>query len=163
MEFKQRLHQALVFSREVTEAQLADLKTPKQWVTVAVEGSNHPLWIVGHLAVADDFFVSLMEPSRADPRAPYQAKFGRGSQPVADPSAYPDSSEILAYLRDRRQEFLEVLDGMDESALETPTPENAPPFMHDFGSVFQLAVWHESMHTGQLTLVRRKLGHGPMR
>jgi len=32
----------------------------------------------------------------------------------------------------------------------------------DYAAVFEMAIWHEGLHSGQLSSVRRALGHGPV-
>ena len=65
---KERMRQALETSRGFTERLLADFDTPDQWLTTGVDGGNHPLWIAGHLAVADNAFVNLVSADRSHPR-----------------------------------------------------------------------------------------------
>jgi hypothetical protein len=85
-----------------------------------------------------------------------------GSQPTDNPDDYPPVAEVLDYMRDRRQTLLSVLDSLSDEQLDTRTPSGSPDFLADFGMVFQTAAWHEGMHTGQLTTVRRSLGHTPI-
>jgi hypothetical protein len=66
-------------------------------------------------------------------------------------------------MRERRATLLNVLDGMSEEDLAKKTPNGAPDFLPDAASVFELAVWHEGQHSGQLTVARRALGHPPLR
>lgn len=163
MELRERLRRALVFSREFTERLLGDLESPDQWLTPPVEGTNHALWIAGHLAVADDAFTGMMDPARSERRDNYRTWFGRGSQPSYETDHYDSPDQIMAYLRERRQALLLVLDELPDADFTRATPDTAPPFMYDYGSVFHMAAWHESLHTGQLTLIRRRLGHVPVR
>lgn len=161
MDLKARLREGLVFSRGFTERLLDDFKTPDDWMTTPVGSSNHAMWIVGHLAVAENFFIKLAG-GEVDVREDYAKLFGKGSTPKSNAGDYPESSEVLAYLRQRREALLETLDHCSEEDFAKPTPEGAPPFMHDLGAMFQMMVWHESLHSGQLTTIRRSLGHGPI-
>ena len=65
MEFKQRLKRQLLQARQLSEKLLADFKTPAQWVYQVHENCNHALWFVGHMAHADNFFISLVSSRRA--------------------------------------------------------------------------------------------------
>jgi hypothetical protein len=69
---------------------------------------------------------------------------------------------VLAYMNERRQALLDVLDSLDEADLEKPLPKGTPDFLPDVGSVFEMAVWHEGLHSGQLSVCRRSLGHQPV-
>ena len=159
---KERMQQALETSRGFTERLLADFDTPDQWLTTGVEGGNHPLWIAGHLAVADNAFVNLVSADRSQPRESYRKWFGKGSRPLHAIDEYDAPPEILEYMRERRSTLLNVLADMPEERFNTPLPENSPKIMHDFGSVFHMAAWHEALHAGQLTVIRRCLGLGPV-
>jgi uncharacterized damage-inducible protein DinB len=55
------------------------------------------------------------------------------------------------------------LEAMSDEDLAESTPAGAPEFLPDVGSVFELAVWHEGQHRGQLSVARRALGHKPLR
>ena len=66
-------------------------------------------------------------------------------------------------MRERRVVLLSVLDGMSDDDLARKTPDGAPEFLPDVASVFELAVWHEGQHSGQLSVARRALGHKPLR
>ena len=159
---KERLNRQLTAAREVSERLLADFKTPDDWVYRAHDRANHALWFAGHMAQVDDFLIGLMVPEKKGDRADYAERFGMGSEPSSKPGDYPPVEEVLAYMRDRRTVVLETLAGMTEDQLAQPLPEGVPGFMTDFASAFEMAVWHEGIHTGQLTVARRGLGHEPI-
>jgi uncharacterized damage-inducible protein DinB len=163
MGLKQRLLRQLVNIRQMSERLLEDFKTPEQWTFQAHPACNHALWFAGHMATSDNFFLSLVDPEKARQLPDYQAKFGMGSQPTSDPAAYPTPETVQATMRERRQALLSVLESMTEEDLAKKTPEGAPEFLPDVASVFELAVWHEGQHRGQLSVARRALGHKPLR
>jgi|SRR5436190_13316602 len=163
MELKNRLRRQLVNIRQMSERLLADFKTPEQWTFQAHPACNHALWFAGHMATSDNFFLSLVAPDKATQLPDFQAKFGMGSQPTNDPAAYPPHENVVATMRERRQALLAALDAMREEDLGKKTPEGAPEFLPDVASVFELAVWHEGQHRGQLSVARRALGHKPLR
>lgn len=159
---KERLHRQLTTAREVSEQLLADFTKPDDWVYRAHDRANHALWFVGHMAQVDDFLIGLMAPEKKGDRPGYAERFGMGSQPSPQLADYPPVEEVLEYMRDRRAVVLEVLSGMTEEQLALPLPEGVPGFMTDYASAFEMAVWHEGIHTGQLTVARRGLGHEPI-
>ena len=162
MSLKQRLKQQLTSARGISERILNDFHTPDEWLHQIHPGTNHALWFAGHMGQTDNFFITLLDPTQAAPRAGWGEMFGMGSQPTGNPDDYPPVAEVLDYMRDRRQTLLAVLERLSEDELETPTPQGSPEFLADYGMVFQAASWHEGMHTGQLTTVRRSLGHKPI-
>ena len=148
--------------RQMSERLLEDFKTPEQWTFQVHPACNHALWFVGHMATSDNFFLSLVAPEKSRQLPDFQSKFGMGSQPTNDPAAYPPPESVLATMRERRQTLLEVLDGLKDEDLAKKTPDGAPDFLPDVASVFELAIWHEGQHNGQLTVARRAMGHKPL-
>jgi hypothetical protein len=65
-------------------------------------------------------------------------------------------------MRERREALLGVLDKLSDEDLAKPMPPGTPDFLSDVGSVFEAAVWHEGLHSGQLSVTRRALGHEPL-
>ncbi len=57
--------------------------------------------------------------------------------------------------------LLAIFASVTEEDLAKPTPEGTPNFLADVGSVFEMAVWHEGLHSGQLSVTRRSLGFDP--
>ena len=74
----------------------------------------------------------------------------------ADPKKKPS---LKNYLRDQKDTGRATLTDED---LDKPTPEGAPEFLSNYRQVFELAVWHEGIHVGQLTVARRALGFKPL-
>src|SRR5262245_59571916 len=162
MSLKQRLRRGLVNMRQMSERLLVDFKTPQQWTFQVHPACNHALWFVGHMATSDNFFLTLVAPEKAKQLPEFQSKFGMGSQPTSDPASYPDPESVLATMRERRQTLLEALDGLRDEDLAKKTPDGAPDFLPDVAAVFEMAIWHEGQHNGQLTVARRALGHKPL-
>lgn len=162
MSGKECLRQQLVSARRYSEEALKAFQTPEQWVHQIHAGANHALWFAGHMAVNDNFFISLIVPEKSYEKEHYAALFGVGSQPTGDPGDYPPPAEVLGYMRDRRRVLLEVFDTLSETDLARKTADGAPDFLSDIGTVYQTAVWHEGLHSGQLSMVRRALGIGPV-
>lgn len=158
MSLKEHLQRQLAKTRSFTEQALADFKTPAQWMWQVHEGANHALWFVGHMAHSDNFFISLIAPQRAKSLAGFPEKFGVGSSPSGKMEDYPMVEEVLAAFRERRTTLLSILDELAVDQLTTKTPEGAPEFLPDFAAVFEAAIWHEGLHSGQLSVARKSLG-----
>lgn len=162
MTLKQRLARQLVNMRQLSERLLSDFRTPEEWTFQVHPAANHALWFAGHMATSDNFFLSLVDSAKSLPLADFQARFGMGSQPTNNPAAYPSIESVLRTMRERRAALLAALEGMTEEDLAKKTPDGAPDFLPDVASVFELAVWHEGQHRGQLSIARRALGHKPL-
>ena len=165
MEYKPRLKEQLQRARETSEKMLASFKTPKDWTHQVHPSANHAIWFAGHMASADNFFVGMFAPDKAITLPPgWKEMFGMGSKPSPNPNDYPPPEEVLRLMRDRRGAVLAVLDSLNEADLSKPLPKGAPDFFkdRDTASVFELMVWHEGIHTGQLSIARRALGNEPL-
>ncbi len=162
MNLKERLQKQLSTARDYTEKLLADFKTPEQWTHQVHKNANHALWFAGHMAAGDNFFIGVIDPSKADKRPVYEEKFGMGSRPTSNPADYPPVEEILAYMRDRRKVLLDLLASLSEADLAKPTPKELEMLFSDVAGVFAMAVWHEGLHSGQISVARRALGHEPV-
>ncbi len=161
MSLKACLRGQLEKARGFTERMLADFHTPEQWTHQVHEQANHALWFVGHMAFADNFFISALAPERALKLTSIEDRFGMGSHPVANAAEYPNVDEVLALMRERRQVLLSILDGMSEADLEQPMPKELTDLFQNRAGVLEMAVWHEGLHSGQVSVARRSLGHSP--
>ncbi|MBX7168756.1 MAG: DinB family protein [Pirellulales bacterium] len=159
MSLKQRLLAQLKKSRKFTEELLTAFKTPQEWTHRVHPNANHALWFAGHIGWVDNFMISLIDPSKTRDAPGWGERFGMGSQPVDDAAAYPPVEQVLDYLSERRATFLGLLEAMDEADLDKPTPKGAPGFLPDYATLFQTAIWHEGLHSGQVTVARRALGY----
>ncbi|MBA2113677.1 DinB family protein [Bremerella alba] len=161
MSMIERLQHQLESARGFTTRILADFQKQEDWVAQVCNQSNHALWFIGHMATTDNFFVSLLAPEKADAKENYQEMFGLGSTPSTKLEDYPPIADVRGYMDDRRQVLLEILASLSDEDLATKTPDGTPDFLADYGQVFETAIWHEGLHSGQLTMVRRSLGHKP--
>lgn len=162
MNIKDSFHHMLRHARNYTEGVLKELPEPTHWIQRACPGGNHAFWIVGHLAYAENFFAMMVRPELALPLDGYDKLFGRGSLPIDDVAAYPDRDDLLQVLRDRRSALIQALEGCSDADFEKKASEKAPPFMRTIAEIFQGAVWHESLHGGQLSIIHRQLGNAPL-
>lgn len=123
-------------------------------------GMNHPAWVLGHLAATADLAASLVgmtEPILAPELAP---KFGHGSQPVADPAAYPGRDELIAALERNHDRLAGAVAALSAEDFARPMPiermRGRFPTVGD--ALVFLMTAHEAIHLGQLSAWRRALG-----
>lgn len=182
----QRHLHALKTARRMTLG-LLDGFTGAAWLHQPIPTGQHALWIVGHLALADDWgLLSVGRPPRQ--LAPYDAFFSSGggesdqgegsgessgesgrtastaTMPAApiipDPAAYPPIEEVLHNFHQANERFLAALALVTEHDLARPTSGPISDFAPDLGTLLSSHIWHEGFHTGQLALIRRSLGMG---
>lgn len=151
---------ALALSRRTLLSLLEDVP-PDKLCHQPIPGGNHALWIAGHLAGTDDFFLNAVagQPPKLPPH--HKELFGMGSKPTPDPRAYPPFEEIKNRLGERREALVSWLKSLNPRKLDEPLPENLKMFASSHAALPASMAWHEGLHSGQLTVIRRSLGIGP--
>lgn len=122
---------------------------------------NHVMWIVGHIACTDDFFLREFGGRPLALPEQWHKLFGGGSVPTADLARYPSFQEVRHAFRDQREALTRWLEGMSEVQLDRPVPEQWQPYAPTMRDVGHFAAWHEGYHAGQLSNLRRAFGLEP--
>ncbi len=151
---------ALAMSRKTAFEILEDIPEDK-YCHQLVEGGNHALWIMGHLAHADDFFLTTFKPRETKLSQSWHDLFGMGSKPVADKTAYPSMTEIKDMMATHGEELANWFGSMTDDQLQSELPEDWRTFAPSFAALMSKIAWHDGLHTGQLTMIRRNLGIAP--
>ena len=120
---------------------------------------NHPLWLLGHVALARSAAVRSLGGEFDFPES-WAKLFGRGSEPVSDPSAYPTRAELLAKYKQAATAFAQL------APRATPEMLSAPHAIVPLQGVFKtvgdlvsgITTLHDALHLGQLTAWRRLMG-----
>lgn len=162
MSTKDSLARQLTAARRMTDLLLADFHTPQQWTKQVASQCNHALWFAGHMAHTDNFMISILDPSQTKQIDGFKERFGTGSIPSPRPEDYPPPQQVVDAMRERREKLLSVLQSMTDEDLAKPTPKGTPEFIPDYASIFETVVWHEGLHSGQLTVLRKILGLAPI-
>jgi len=149
---------AFRFNQMYAEKLAADL-ADEELALLPQPGMNHAAWIFGHVALGSDFVAQLLGKSMVTDEA-WMAKFGPGSLPVADRTAYPSKEQLLAKTRTTHSRAIESLNQATTEQLEAP---NQTPFFPaefpDVGALItHLMTTHAALHLGQLSAWRRALG-----
>lgn len=161
MALKHSFQRGLKNARRFSEGYLEAFETPEQWTHQVHPGANHALWFVGHMGTIDNFFILTLDATKTRHMPGYKEKFGMNSTPSPSADDYPPVAEVLEYMRERRAMLLSILEQMNDEDFSRPTPEGTPRFLPDMAAVFEGAVWHEGLHSGQLSVARRALGNTP--
>ena len=129
-----------------------------------VNGGNHPLWILGHLAYSEANIVNHIILGNENPLIEWKEMFGGGSEPVAEADRYPALDELMKKYEEVRAQTLRVLGDLADEDLDQPSP-NCPPdreaFLGTVGKCFMMAALHPALHYGQVADARRTLGRKP--
>jgi hypothetical protein len=126
-------------------------------------GGNHPLWILGHLTVAEGRLrqIVLKEPN---PVENWKPLFDWGTEPISDIAAYPLFDEVLRAYRELRARNLRLLDEIGEEGLDRLTTAPPPGLQQPFrtiGQAFLTIAMHQTFHGGQASAARRASGRKP--
>ena len=138
--------------------QVDDVSAP-QMVLQPDGNPNHPAWLLGHLSFSCQSFGGEIG------LAPWLSKgwgkrFGMGSTPVADESAYDPKEKALETLLNSQTRLCDAINSLSNAELQRPLPDknyekDLPTTAH---AMVQVLVAHSAYHVGQLTLWRRAVG-----
>lgn len=130
-------------------------------------GGNHPLWILGHLALNEAAFHSMIS-GEANDLERWQPLFGTGTIPSTDPSAYPSYDEVFDAYRRQRARNLALLQTLGDAGLDRPPkspPQGLPPgaeaLFDTNGRTLLMMAAHHAYHCGQIAVTRRAAGRNP--
>ncbi len=147
----------LEMSRRSTLKMVADMPADK-FCHQPVPGANHAMWILGHLANTDNWFACTLGQRESVIDESWGNVFGMKTTPVSDPSGYPSVEDVKAGVERARESLLEALDSMDEQQLLAPLPGELAGFAPNVAGAMSALAWHEGLHAGQLSAIRRSLG-----
>ena len=151
---------ALMFARRVMMGLLEEI-SDDQFFHQPFRGANHAAWIVGHICHNDDNFLTGLEGRPSQLPAGWEALFAAGSAPGGDSDRHPSRGQIMTQFEARRHELLGWFRAMPTDQLISPLPENWKTFGANYGVLMSTLAWHEGLHAGQLTVIRKNLGIAP--
>jgi len=142
--------------------------TPDElWPIIPGGASTHVAWQVGHLAVSQYGLMLFRQRGRAEGDLELmpgwlRKRFGRGSIPPTDPLEMPDKSTLLECLNKIHNASMAALPTFSaEQLLEaTEMPYAVHPIK--LGALLFCPL-HESIHIGQIGILRRLHGLAPVR
>jgi hypothetical protein len=151
---------ALQLARRSTLGLIEEIPEDKL-CTQVWEGGNHPKWVLGHLAWTDDYFMTTI--GKLPSRLPdgWWDRFQMGSKPSANAADYPSLSELQDVLSETREALISWLGGLSAQQAAVDLGEELKTFSPTIGDLAASMAWHEGLHAGQISAVRRSLGFGP--
>lgn len=146
----------LAWARAFTEALAASL-SDDQLVHRAGGKGNHAMWVLGHMATTDDFFLGLFS---GQPRhlEHWDAIFGGGSEPKNALADYPPRAKVEQEFRDARARLTAWWSKASEADLTKPLEGDVAKFAPDALSAIVSEAAHEFFHAGQIASCRAALG-----
>ncbi len=147
----------LAFSRGVTMKLLEAIPAESR-LMCPVEGAHNVIWIAGHLAMTDDYFLKALAGQESAIDGSWEKLFGMGSVACEDAGLYPAWDEIVSVMAERRGALEAWFTSLDADALAAPLPEEIQMLSPNVGASIGWIAWHEGLHAGQSTAIRKKLG-----
>ena len=124
-------------------------------------GGCHPLWVMGHLAFVEGMTHQLL--GGDNPVAHWGELFGQDTTPVADATQYPAFATVRDQYVALRTRTFELLDGMSETDLDTPTPWQPAGLEEElatYGRTLLTVALHQMAHRAHLGDAVRTAGLG---
>lgn len=163
MSIKANIIYSLNQSRRMLDGLIEAMNSRDDWMFQVHPKANHPLWVVGHLALADNMFITRLNEEQGNKPAGWDDLFWFGSEISGDSSLYPETEAVVDYCRERRAKLLETIEGLTDEFLASPTPDEG--MFAEAPNMAQMLIfisYHEGIHCGQFTIAHRGLGFDPM-
>ncbi len=156
----------IVSARQYLQTLLADLPDD-QWFVMPTGTATHVAWQVGHLAMAEYGLCLFRQRGRTSADlelmpGTFRKQFQRGSQPQPDPQQNPTPAEIRLALDTVHAQVLAEVPTFSDEQLSQPADMPYAAQATRYGALLFCA-HHEMLHAGQIGLLRRLLGHPPVR
>lgn len=148
---------ALEFARSCTRDLLRGM-SHEHAVHQLADDDPHAMWILGHLAVSDEWIEGMIAPFQSRLPANYKTLFGHKSKAMRDASAYPAFHEVVNHFEAARMLLIEAVHNADDEQLLRPLGDEGVGFAVDPLDAVNKMSWHEGWHAGQLSRIRRSLG-----
>lgn len=149
--------------------QLIESVPHELWYTIAPGMSTHLAWQVGHMAVAQYGLMLFRQRGRTESDMELmpgwlRKNFGRGSQPSTDPTEpkNPTPLSLLERFTAIHEESCATAEQLTYATLMEPIDMPYAAYPNKLGALLFCPL-HESVHIGQIGVLRRGLGLDPLR
>ncbi|MFL5328740.1 MAG: DinB family protein [Gemmataceae bacterium] len=125
-----------------------------------VPNANHAAWQVGNIIGGDIFFIKTEFPDAQFPEMPagFLEKHGPEGTKLDGPEGFLTKDEYLKLFTAVRQAVTNTLGKLSDADLDKPSSEKMRKWAPTAGHVFLMCANHTTMHVGQFSVIRRKLG-----
>jgi hypothetical protein len=124
-----------------------------------VPGANHIAWQLGHV-IASECRLGKQLPGAECPELPagFAEQHSKPNASMDPPKNFGTKAQYLELFNKVRQATLANLDRLSEADLDKPATGDIAKMAPTLGAILLLAASHSTMHAGQFSVVRRKLG-----
>jgi hypothetical protein len=123
-----------------------------------VPGANHAAWQIGNVIGGDVFLIKPELPDTEYPELPTGFADLHGTKGAKKDEGFLTKAEYLALFEKVRSTTIAAVGKLSDAELDRPTSEKLRAFAPTIGKLFLMVSNHTLMHTGQFTVIRRKLG-----
>ncbi len=155
----------IVHSLSVSQALLnrytADL-TPEEYLHRPVKDANCVAWLIGHLILSERGVMQKLEIEGA-PTLPegFEKRFSR-DEGVPQAETFGDVTTLMPLFNLHRELVIDAVKRAAPDLLDRPLDQPRPPIFSTVGEMVNFYGAHVTLHTGQITLIRRSLGRPPL-
>ena len=151
---------ALTRSHFLYDQFIADL-TEAEYLRRPVPGANCVAWLTGHLILTERRALAAAEVADLPPLPEgFEARFGR-DEVAAGAQAFGDTTILRPLLAQHRRLLISALRELTPDQLDKPLP-NPTTRAGTVGEVIHFMALHMTLHTGQISTIRRSLGKPPV-
>lgn len=152
------------FARQYS-LQLLESIPSADWLRIPAGAPSNLLWQAGHLAVAQYGLMLFRQRGRGEGDVDLmpgwlRKKYGKGTQPTEEASETPE--QMLEVLSRIHEASLREAAAYSDAHLLEPTDMPYAVYPIKLGALLFCPL-HESLHAGQIGVIRRMLGHAPLR
>ncbi|MBY0586117.1 DinB family protein [bacterium] len=158
------VRQQMIVTRDYTH-RLLRATPPDRWLEIPTGGVSNVAWQVGHIAIAAYRLglSRIRDPQPTDdvlipPR--YLELYGKGTNPSSFPDQNESPAELCRVMDGVQAQVLRESEGWKDEDLKTECLLPHPIFSTKIDSLWWYSR-HESIHAGQIGLIRRMLGYDP--
>jgi uncharacterized damage-inducible protein DinB len=150
----------LAWARRCTEDVLKDWPEDRTLFRTG-ESDNHLTWTLGHLALSDEWILTMLTGEKSPLPEHYGKLFGYQSTVQDDPSVYPSMDEVRGHFQASRARLRAWMEAATDEQLAGPLDDGGVGFASTPREALSKEAWHEGWHAGQLAPLRRALGLKP--
>ncbi len=120
---------------------------------------NHPAWTLAHLNAYAGMLLTMLDDPSVPTADAEMERFGYGTTPLPDMSAYPSKAELLEQFTTRNAQLAKVVAAKHAQYFPRPAPEKFQPHAPTIAHIaIILLAAHPPHHLGQLKQWRRAAG-----
>jgi hypothetical protein len=159
MKASQVLETALNGTQFLANHYLSDL-SDADLLTRPTPGANHIAWQLGHVIASEIGLVRSQFPNAAYPELPagFAEQHGKETAAQDPPKGFLPKQKYLDLFNRVREVTKATVSNLSDADLDRATTGNMAQFAPTLGAFLILVSNHTLMHSGQFSVVRRKLG-----